>query len=157
MWSSWIGPHSMPLWFVGCPGFPCFSDIAKLSPNPASVELDVVSLNFILQRHPPTWKSKKLFFKMTNLTATHPRSFHRKTTSEEDNLKGRRPRRKMTSQEVDLIWRQYQRKTTLEEDDLTGRQPYRKWTSTEDKVKYFTLWYFNPVSQSGSELGLAQP
>ena len=45
-----------------------------------------------------------------------------KTTSQEEDLTGRRPHMKMTSQEHNLTGRRPHRKTTSQEDDLTGRQ-----------------------------------
>ena len=56
---------------------------------------------------------------------------HRKMTSEE-NLAGRWPNMKMTSQEDNLTERQHQRMIISHEDNLTGRQPDWKTSLQED-------------------------
>ena len=46
----------------------------------------------------------------------------------QDDLTGRQPNRKETSQEENLTGRQPHRKTTTQDDDLTERRPGKKMT-----------------------------
>ena len=75
------------------------------------------------------------------LTGRRP---HRKITSQEDDLTGRWPHRKKTLQEDDLTGRGPHWKKTLQEDNLTGRQIPWRWfhrnmTSQEDNLKWKQL------------------
>ena len=57
-----------------------------------------------------------------------------KKTSQENNVKGRRPQRKMTLKEENITGRQHHRKTTSHGDELRGKRPNRKLIQEKDNL-----------------------